>query len=117
LVFIGLVILLIAETFLISGLIYLIIIKFKSKIKYKDTYNVCTYSMIPGIIVGILTMGFGGLAIIYSVVLMIFGVSKIHNVSKLKATITCSFSVILVYGINALIFIVLLESGLLSWMP
>jgi hypothetical protein len=94
-------------TFLTSGLIYLIISKIKPKIKYKDVYNIHTYSMIP-FMATILLFFEEGIIFwvfpIYSLILMIIGMSKIHNISKIKSALICLFSAILIFYINFIMF-------------
>ena len=85
-------------TFAYSGLIHVIMIAFKSEGSYKDSYNAYTYSMIPYLILSVVPM-VGFLSIIYSFILMIIGMSNVHNVSKGKAALACLLPVVLVIGL------------------
>lgn len=75
-------------TFAYSGLIHALIIAFKGEGTYSSSYNVYTYSMIPFLILSVVPF-VGSLAIIYSIFLMIIGLSKLHNISKGKAALAC----------------------------
>ncbi len=84
----------IAMTFAYSGLMHLLILAFRGKGTFADTYNVYTYSMVPfGILALIPLVGF--LSIFYSLVLMVIGVATLHKVSKMKAVIACATPAIL----------------------
>ena len=96
-------------TFVYSGLIHVLIIAFKGKEKYSGSYNVFTYSLIPYLILSVLPL-VGFFAIVYSIVLMIIGLSKVHNISKGKAVLACLLPGVLIIGA----FIVLLFMALSS---
>ena len=85
-------------TFVYSGLIHVIMIAFKSEGSYKDSYNAYAYSMIPYLILSVIPM-VGFFSIIYSLILMIIGTSKVHNVSKGKAALACLLPAVLVIGL------------------
>lgn len=84
--------------FLYSGLIHTIMIAFKGEGTYSNSYNVYAYSMVPYLILSVVPL-IGFLAIIYSIILMIIGISKVHNVSKGKATLACLLPAVLVIGL------------------
>ena len=85
-------------TFIYSGLIHALIIAFKGEGTYSSSYNVYAYSMIPYLIFSVIPM-VGFLAIIYSIILMIIGISKVHNISKGKAALACLLPAVLVIGL------------------
>ncbi|MBI2129600.1 YIP1 family protein [Candidatus Woesearchaeota archaeon] len=85
-------------TFLYSALVHVIVIAFKGKAGYSGTYNAYTYSMIPYLILSTVPL-VGFLAIIYSFILMIIGVSEVQNISKGKAALACLLPLIVVLGI------------------
>jgi len=89
-------------TFLYSLLIHAIVIAFKGAGKYSDSYNVFTYSMIPFMLLVMVPM-VGFLSIIYSYVLMIIGISKIHMISKMKAALACLLPGIVIIGLFIII--------------
>ena len=94
----------ILATFVYSGLIQVVMIAFKSGGTYKDSYNVFTYSMIPYQIFNVIPY-VGSLSIIYSFILMIMGISKVHNVSKGKAGLACLLPAIVAIAIVVAIII------------
>ena len=71
-------------TFVYSGIIHLLLSFTKKDIHYVDTYNVLTYSLVPAIAFSIIP--FGSIAIIYSLVLTIIGISEVHGVSNGRAS-------------------------------
>lgn len=119
-------------TFLYSGLVHMIVLIFKGRGGYSDTYKAYTYSMVPFLLISsILAIGYlsllyaltsfnpskstfllisaipatGYLSIIYSFILMIFGISKLHNISKKKSALVCLLPAFLIIGI--LIFFII----------
>lgn len=85
-------------TFLYSALVHVIVISLKGKAGYSATYNAYTYSMIPYLILSAVPL-VGSLAIIYSFILMIIGVSKVQNISKGKSALACLLPLIVVLAI------------------
>ena len=77
-------ILLFSFTFIYAGISYAIIKGFKGEGSYVDTYNACTYSLVPGILLSIIPLA-GFLSLIYSIVIMTFGFSRYHSISSGKA--------------------------------
>ena len=67
---------------------------------YVDTYNACTYSFIPTLIISAIPY-VGWLSIIYSIILMGFGLSAYHKITNGKATIAALVPIII-----AILFIV-----------
>lgn len=88
-----LLILIFASTFIFSGIYYLVVKLFKGTGTYTDTYNAYTYSLIPGIILSVIPI-VGYLFFIYSIVLMVFGFSRYHNISKGKAVLVVLIPII-----------------------
>ena len=85
-------------SFIYSGIIHAIVIAFKGSGTFSETYKAYAYSMIPFLIIKLIPI-LGYLSIIYSFILMIIGVSKLHNISRGKAALACLLPVILVIGI------------------
>jgi len=100
----------IVMTFLYSGLIHALIIAFKGEGTYSSSYNVYAYSMIPYLILSVVPM-VGFLAIIYSIILMIIGLSKVHNLSKGKAALACLLPAVLVIGLLIGLAIMIFSRG------
>jgi len=99
-------------TFIYAGIAHLTLILFKGEDSignYTDTYNVITYSLIPTIIILSLIPIIGFLSFIYSIILITFGLSIYHKISKGKAVVAALMPIIL-----AVIFIVLLLFFLIS---
>ena len=97
-------------TFAYSGLIHALIIAFKGEGTYSSSYNVYAYSMIPYLILSVVPM-VGFLAIIYSIILMIIGLSKVHNISKGKAALACLLPAVLVIGLLIGLAILIFSRG------
>lgn len=89
--------------FIFAGIIHILVVVFKGEGNVKDTYKIYAYSMIPFFIINIIPV-IGFLAIIYSLILMIIGISKVHNISTGKAAVACLLPVILLIGIFAILF-------------
>jgi len=53
----------------------------------------------------------GFLAIIYSIILMIIGLSKVHNLSKGKAALACLLPAVLVIGLLIGLAIMIFSRG------
>ena len=92
-------------SFIYSGIIYAIIIAFKGEGTFLDTYKVYAYSMVPFLILKLIPL-IGYLSIIYSFILMIIGISKLHNISKGKAALACLLPVIFVIG-SLILFVII----------
>lgn len=92
----------IGATFIYAGISHLIIQITGGSGSFIDSYNVCTYSLIPFALFFIIPY-IGWLSIIYSIILMTFGLSFYHDISKGKAVIAALAPIILV-----VIFFVLL---------
>ncbi|VVB78062.1 Yip1 domain protein [uncultured archaeon] len=74
----------IVSTFIYAGAAHIVIIILKGEGNFIDSYNAVTYSFVAGIILSIIPI-VGFLGYIYSVVLMVFGLSEYHKISKGKA--------------------------------
>jgi hypothetical protein len=82
-------------SFFYSGVMHLILFLFKRNIKYKDTYNIVTYSMIPFLIFNFIPLIGGTLSIFYLIILTTIGISKVHGISKIKSAFACILPLIL----------------------
>jgi len=92
-------------SFVYSGIVHLLVIGFKGEGNYAETYKAYVYSFIPfQILILIPLVGF--LSIIYSFILMIIGVAKLHNISKGKAALACLLPVVFIIG-TIIIFAIL----------
>lgn len=97
----------IIATFVYSGFMHALIKAFKSDKSYKDTYNVYTYSMLPYLALSTIPI-IGYFAIIYSLVLMVIGIRKVHNLSIVKSILVCLLpGIILFLGLVGLLIILL----------
>ena len=68
-----------------AGLIYPMVRAFKGEGSYTGTFKAFLYGLVPYNLISIIPI-VGGLSIIYSIVLTIIGVKKLHNLSTGKAT-------------------------------
>ncbi len=99
----------VAGTFVYAGLSHSMIKLVKGKGTFTQTYNACTYSLIPAAILAIIPY-IGWLSIIYSIVLMTFGFSEYHNISKGKAVVAALTPIILAFLILGFLILYLLFS-------
>lgn len=81
-------------TFVYAGIAHLVIRGFKGVGGYISTYNACTYSLVPFLMLSIIPL-VGWLSFIYSLVLMVFGLSAYHGISKGKAVFAVLLPVII----------------------
>ncbi len=96
-----------ALTFVYAGITHLIVKLLKGEGSYVNTYNVTAYSMVPSLVLSIIPI-IGFFSLIYSIVLMVFGLSIQHNISKGKATIAALMPVIIVFVLAALLILYIL---------
>ena len=94
--------------FIYSGIIHITTKIFHGEGNFVDSFNVVAYCLIPGLLVCIIPL-IGILGMIYSIVLMVFGVSILHNISKGKAVVAVLmpliiFFVIILFLVFMLIF-------------
>ena len=94
-------------TFIFSGLIHAVVIAFKGEGVYVDTYNVYTYSTVPALILVVIPI-VGLLSFVYSLILMIIGVSRLHNISNGKAAIACLTPIFFMIGLIGFLIISIL---------
>lgn len=94
-------------SFIYSGLVHAIIVAFKGEGTYLGTYRVYAYSMVPFLLLNLIPF-IGFLSIIYSFILMIIGVSKLHNISKGKSALACLLPLIFIIGFFVLFVIIYL---------
>ena len=80
--------------FIWAGIAHILIRFDKHEGKFKDTYNTISYSLVPVAIISIIPY-VGFLSIIYSIILMTFGLSHYHNISKGRAIIAAITPIIL----------------------
>lgn len=81
---------------------------FNGEGKYKDTFNVLSYSLIPFFILDLIPF-YGFLSIIYTFVIIIVGLSKSYNFSKIRTILSIFVSLIFF-----IIFIGIL-AGVIFW--
>ncbi len=93
-------------TFLYAAFSYGLLKAMKGSGNYVSTYNVVAYSTVPGVIFSIIPL-IGLLGSIYSIILMVFGFSEYHKISKGKASVAAivpsAVIFILVLGLAALL--------------
>lgn len=99
----------IVGTFFYSGVIQLILMAFKSEGTYKDTYNVYAYSMLPSLVLSGIPFA-GLLSTVYSYILLVKGISLVHQVSKGKAVLACLLPIIILILLLILPMIIFIAS-------
>ena len=97
-------------SFIFAGISHLLVKLFKGTGNYLDTYNVVIYSVIPAIILGLVPL-LGFLSFIYSIVLMTFGFSAYHNISKGKAVASALLPILLLIILIICLFLFLLSNS------
>lgn len=80
-------------TITFTSLVHVVAIIFKGKGTYADTFKVYSYSMVPLLLLTSLPI-VGYLSIIYSCLLIIIGIYKLHNISKVKSALVFLLSII-----------------------
>ena len=98
---IGIMVLNIILGFAYAGIVHALIKAFKGTGGYAKTYQVYAYSLIPAFLISLVPL-IGWLSIIYSIILMIIGLSKIHNISKGYSALAIFMPILLVLGILAI---------------
>lgn len=96
-------------TFVYSGIVHLALKVMKGEGRFTDTYNACTYSLIPTVIISLLPV-IGFLSFIYAIVLATIGLSEYHQVSKVKAAISAIIPIIVVVALFTMIIFYFLLS-------
>lgn len=97
-----------ASSFVYAGISHLIIKWSGGNGKYLDTYNVCAYSLIPFVILTIIPL-IGYLSFIYSIILMTFGFSSYHKISKGRAVTAALVPIILAIALLGILIFYLLS--------
>jgi hypothetical protein len=100
----------IISTFVYSGIIHLVIIMFKGNGKYAGTYKAYTYSIIPFLIFSLVPI-IGGLSIFYSAIIMVMGLSMLHNISIVKALISCLAPILILVVFLFVILLIVFSSN------
>lgn len=95
---------LVVGSFVYSGISHLTAKILGGSGSFVDSYNVCTYSLVPFALFLIIPY-IGWLSIVYSIILMSFGLAYYHDISKGKAFVAAFMPVLLV-----IMFFVLLIS-------
>jgi len=80
--------------FVYSGITHLVIKMMGGNGNYVDSYNACTYGIIPFTLLTFIPF-VGWLSIIYSVILMSIGLSKYHGISKGKCALAATIPLII----------------------
>ena len=86
----------ISGSFIFSGIIYALAKMFGGIGNYSDSYRVVAYPSIAGLIISIIPI-VGLLGWIYSLVLLIFGVAIVHQLSKGKAVLVVFLPLIILF--------------------
>ena len=97
----------IAGTFVYSGISHMMAKGLGGEGNYIDSYNAVSYSLIPSLFFLIIPF-IGWLGIIYSVVLMSFGLSEYHNIPKGKAVWAALLPLIIAFVLFALLVMFLM---------
>ncbi len=95
----------IGGTFVYAGISHLVVRGLGGSGSFVDSYNVCTYSLIPCLIISLIVPYIGWLSIIYSIILMSFGLSEYHGISRGRAVIAALLPVIIVFVLFVLLFL------------
>lgn len=99
----------IAMSFVYAGIVHLIVMIFKGQ-GYAETYKAYAYGMIPATVLMLIPLiGFAG--IIYSIILIVIGLSRLHGITIGKAVIAVLAPILLLVGL-AVTFIFYLISNL-----
>jgi hypothetical protein len=96
-------------TFVYSGITHLVVKGLHGEQGYSKTYNAVTYSLIPYLVLAVVPY-IGFLGIVYSIILMIFGLSEYHNISKGKAAIAALVPFIIFIALFFLFVIMIITS-------
>lgn len=99
----------IAETFVYSGISHIMAKGLGGEGSYIDSYNAVSYSLIPSLFFLVIPF-IGWLGIIYSVVLMSFGLSEYHGIPKGKAVWAALLPLIIAFVLFALFVMFLIYS-------
>jgi hypothetical protein len=94
-------------SFVYSGISH-IIVKYSGGTRgYSATYNAVSYSLVPGVLLSFIPfLGFA--AYIYSIVMMIFGISKYQNITKGKSAAAAALVPILIIIVAFILFVLFL---------
>ena len=94
-----------------SFMIFLLLKPFKIKSIFSEVYKSYVYAMIPYLIIsGLVPFIMGSLSIIYSYILLIWGIAALHFVPKRKVIIPCLIPIVLVIGFLIVAFFVILRN-------
>jgi hypothetical protein len=85
---------LLISSFIWSSIVHLFAKLFGGNGDYSSTYRALTYSLTPFLILGWIPF-LGIIFVLYSLYLSVLGISKLHEVSIIKAVITLSMPIIL----------------------
>ncbi|MBS3080504.1 YIP1 family protein [Candidatus Pacearchaeota archaeon] len=91
-----LIVLQIAITFISALILHFIARIMGGAGNYSDSYNIVTYSFIPAIILSLIPI-VGLFGWIFSLIIMVFGVSSIHNLSKGKSVFVVLLPIIVMF--------------------
>jgi hypothetical protein len=90
-------------SFIYAGIVHGVVKVSGGKGSVSDSYNVCAYSFVPYLALSIVPF-VGWLAFIYSITLMIFGLSEYHEISKGKAA-AAALTPVLILGVLFVMFL------------
>jgi hypothetical protein len=96
-------------SFIYAGIIHVIVKIFGGEGNYVDTYNIFAYSSLPALVLSLIPF-VGFLGGIFSMIIMIFGISFLHNVSKGKAVLIVLMPLILLFAFIFLMALVIISS-------
>ena len=99
----------IAMSLLYAGIVHSLVMVFKGQGSYAETYKAYAYGMIPAMILLLIPFigFFGG---IYSLALIVIGLSRLHNLTIGKAVIAVLAPILLLLGLLVIFFIYLIRN-------
>lgn len=93
-------------SFAYAGIMHLLAISLKGSGTYSDAYRAYAYSMLPFLVL-LLIPFVGSISIIYSLILMMIGISKLYSLSKGNSAIVVLVPIIFILGLIVLTIIYL----------
>lgn len=96
-------------SFVYAGIVHLLVMAFGGN-GYSETYRAYAYAMIPATILMLIPV-VGFLGFIYAIILMVIGLSRLHNITIGKATIAVLAPILLIIGL-AVTFVLYLLSNI-----
>ena len=99
-----------ALTFVFAGIVHATVKIMHGTGGFVDSYNIVAYSLVPAIIISSFLPLIGFLSFIYSIVIMVFGISTLHKLSKGKSVFAALTPFILFFILLVLLIILVILS-------